>query len=188
MAHSGLVADVEAALAEDDLVADGDQGRGQRPRLRVGSTQQVVGQALGGLGTDPRQTREGLDQARDGLDEGRGHASITSPGCEAAGHGRHLLLGQLARRAQRVVDRRDDEVLEHLDVVGVDRRRVDGDAHQLLLPGHGRAHDATAGRAVHGGGLEFALDAQHLLLHLLGHPLQVGHPHRLSSSCAFVPV
>ena len=37
--------------------------------------------------------------------------------------------------------------------------------------------DAAAGRAVDDRGLELGLDAQHLLLHLLGHPLQVGHAH-----------
>ena len=62
------------------------------------------------------------------------------------GHGGHLLLGQLAGRAEGVVDRGHDEVLEHLDIVRVDRRRVDGDADQLLLAGHGRAHDAAARR------------------------------------------
>ncbi len=75
-----LVADVEAALAEDDLVADVDEGRRQRPGLGVGGAEQVVGQALRGLGSDARQARERFDQPRDGLDEGRGHAPITSPG------------------------------------------------------------------------------------------------------------
>ena len=44
-----LVADVEAALAEDDLVANVDEGRGQRPGFRVGRAEQVVGQPLRGL-------------------------------------------------------------------------------------------------------------------------------------------
>src|SRR5262245_50703988 len=67
------VADVEAALAEDDLVADRDERGGQRSGLRVRSAQQVVGQALRGLRADAGQARERLDEARDRLDEDRGH-------------------------------------------------------------------------------------------------------------------
>ena len=63
-----LVADVEAALAEHDLVADGDERRGQRPRLGVGGAQQVVGQPLGGLRADARAgartTRSAARRAR----------------------------------------------------------------------------------------------------------------------------
>ena len=79
------VADVEAALAEHDLVAHGDERRGERPGIRVGGAQEVVGQALGGLGPDARQARERLDQASDGFDQRSRHAStVTCPGC--AGH------------------------------------------------------------------------------------------------------
>ena len=48
---------------------------------------------------------------------------------------------------------------------------------QLLLAGHGRADDAAARRAVDGRRLQLLLDARHLLLHLLRHPLQVRHAH-----------
>ncbi len=37
--------------------------------------------------------------------------------------------------------------------------------------------DTAPGRTVDLDGLELALDPQHLLLHLLRHALQVGHPH-----------
>ena len=67
------IADVEALVAEHDLVPDGDEGRRQRPCLRVRGAEQVVGQALGGLGSDARQARERLDEARDGLDQGGRH-------------------------------------------------------------------------------------------------------------------
>jgi len=53
-----------------DLIADGDERAGQRSRFRVGRAQEVEGQALCGLWTDPRQASEGLDQAGDGLDDG----------------------------------------------------------------------------------------------------------------------
>ena len=109
--------------------------------LGVGGAQQVERQPLGGLRADPGQARERLDQPGDRFDDGAGHARRgLHPGqAEAAGHGCHLLLGQLARRAERVVDRGDDEVLEHLDVVRVDRRRIDRDADELLLAGDRRA-------------------------------------------------
>ncbi len=67
------VADVEAAIAEDDLVAHVDEGGRQRPGLRVRRSQQVVGQSLGGLGPDAWQARERLDESRDRFDERGGH-------------------------------------------------------------------------------------------------------------------
>ena len=79
------VADVEAAVAEDDLVADGDQRAGERAGLRVGGAQEVVGEPLRRLGADPGQARERLDQARDGLDDGAGHGRTVSRGRGCAG-------------------------------------------------------------------------------------------------------
>ena len=64
-------ADVEARLAVDDLVADGDERRCQGARLRFGRPQQVVGQPLGGLGPDAGQPRERFDQPGDRLDQCR---------------------------------------------------------------------------------------------------------------------
>ena len=69
-----LIADVEAAVAEDDLVSDGDERGREGAGLGVGRAEQVVRQALGGLWTDAGKARERFDQARDGLDEGGGHA------------------------------------------------------------------------------------------------------------------
>src|SRR5829696_2914361 len=42
-------------------------------------------------------------------------------------HRAHLLLGQAAGVVERLVDRDDHEVLEHLDVVGIDGRLIDAD-------------------------------------------------------------
>ena len=67
------VADVEADLAEHDLLAHGNQGCGKRARLGILGPEQVIGQSLRGLRSDPGQAIERLDQARDGLDEGRYH-------------------------------------------------------------------------------------------------------------------
>ena len=120
----------------------------------------------------PGQAVERLDQLRDGLDEQGGHA------------GR---VGQRPRRPPRPpsdciapifcsASRREassasltaavDEVLEHLDVVGVDGRRVDRDRDERLLAGHDGADDAAAGRALDLGLGQLGLDALHLLLHL----------------------
>src|SRR3954447_22004560 len=71
---------------------------------------------------------------------------------QAAGHRGHLLFGELLRGAESVVDGGHDQVLEHLDVVGIDCGWVDRDADELLLAGHRRANDAAArGPVDHGG-------------------------------------
>ena len=70
------VADVEAAVAEHDLVADVHEGGRERPGLAVRRAEEVVGQALGGLGPHPGQAGEGLDEAGDRFDQGRGHESV----------------------------------------------------------------------------------------------------------------
>src|SRR6187401_2118897 len=73
----------------------------------------------------PMPGRRANDSMRRATGSMRGVATLGSHprDAQAAGHRGHLLLGDLARRAQRVVDGADDEVLEHLDVVRVDRRR-----------------------------------------------------------------
>ena len=50
------------------------------------------------------------------------------------------------------------------------------------LPGDAGRHDATAGGALDYRGSELLLDAQHLALHLLRHPLEVAEPHPDRSS------
>src|SRR6476469_8907522 len=97
---------------------------------------------------------------------------------QTAGHGGHLLLGEFTRGTQGVVDRRDDEVLEHLDIGRVHGAGIDRDAHDFLLARDRCADDTAAGRAYDRGSRELILDAQRLALHLLDHLLQVGHAHR----------
>ncbi len=100
----GAGADVEAALAEDDVVAHGDERGRQGSGLRIGRAQQVVGQPLGGLRSDAGQAREGLDEARDRRD-GLAHAGRIVPEDlepgepQAAGHAGHLLLGRPCGRS-----------------------------------------------------------------------------------------
>src|SRR3954453_17593099 len=56
----------------------------------------------------------------------------------AAGQRAHGLRGELVGRALRVADGGDDEVLQRLEVVGVDGGRRDGQRGQLARAGHGR--------------------------------------------------
>ena len=106
-------------LAGDGVGASFDAA-GERARLRVGCPEQVVGEPLGGLRTDPGQAGERLDQSGDGLDDDRGHRGLEAQPGQAPRQGAHLLGRQLAAGADRVVHRRDDQVLEHVDVVTVD--------------------------------------------------------------------
>ncbi len=92
----------------------------------------------------------------------------------------HLLFRDLARRAEGLVHCGQDQVLEHVDVLRIDRRRIDRHTDEFLLPGRRRPDDTASRRTLDDGRLELRLHAQHLLLHLLRHPLQVLHPHGLS--------
>lgn len=63
------VADVEAALAENDLFTDGYQCRGQGSSFCLRSTQQVERQSRGRLRTDAWQASEGFDESSNRLDQ-----------------------------------------------------------------------------------------------------------------------
>ena len=128
-------ADVEAPVAEHDLVPDRDQRRREGTGLAVRGAQQVVGQPLRGLGPDAGQSRERLDEAGDRFDE-RGHARPQKPGIsQAARDARHPLLARAPCLAQRIAHGGEHQVLEHLDIVGIDHVRADRDRHDLLLAG-----------------------------------------------------
>ena len=75
---------------------------------------------------------------------------------------------QLHRLAQRLVDRGEDHVLQHLDVLGVDRVGVDRQRLQLEVAGHHDLDHAPAGRRLDPLVLELLLRGHHLFLHLLG--------------------
>src|SRR4051794_38795173 len=87
---------------------------------------------------------------------------------EAAGQRAHLLLGELRRGASGVAHGGGDEVLQRLDVSGVDDFGRDDDAGQLARPGHGGAHQPASGAALDLEVGELRLGAHELLLHLLG--------------------
>ena len=141
----------------------------------------MVGEPLRGLGTDAGQAREGLDEARDGLDQRCGHGPAYIPGSLRPPVSALIFDSASCLDVdQGIVDRRDDEVLQHLHVVRVDGGRIDRDRHQPLLTRRRRLDDAAAGRPVDHRGLEFLLDASQLLHHLLLKALQVAHVHGVS--------
>ena len=78
----------------------------------------------------------------------------------------HLRGGELLGLAQRLVDRRGHEVLEHLDVLGVDRVGVDGDRLDAQVAGRDDLDHAAAG-----GRLDALLLERLLRLLLRGHHL-----------------
>ena len=83
-------------------------------------------------------------------------------------HAAHLLRHLLVGLAVRVVDGRDDQVLQHLDVVLRDDLGIDLERLQLL-----RAVDDDGDHAAAGGGLDAQLG--HLLLQALLHLLRLLH-------------
>src|SRR4051794_190035 len=109
-----------------------------------------------------------------------GQAQTAEPAAraaEAARHVAHLARRELLGRAQRLVDGGEDGVLEHLDVLGVDRVRVDGDRLDRELARRDDLDHAPARRGLDAFVLEGLLRRHHVLLHLLDlleHLLHVG--------------
>ena len=143
---------VAAGAAEPHLVLDPVQGRGEPLDVDRFGGEQVERDALRALGPDAGQPAELVDQILDGAFvhacSGRSEAG-QAQAAEPAGppvERAHLLRGQLTGGAVGVADRGDDQVLQRLDVVGVDRRRVDGDRDQLAGAGDG-GRDKSAARA-----------------------------------------
>src|SRR3990170_5204264 len=70
------------------------------------------------------------EAARSGAAEPR-HAGQT----DASGHAGHAVPLQLPATRDGFVDRGDHQVLQHLDLGRIDRRRIDLDGADLLAPG-----------------------------------------------------
>src|SRR5215213_650869 len=119
------IGDVEARRAVDDLVANRRQRRRERASLAVGCSKNVISEPLRGLRAYAWESGEGLDQPYYGLGQARSHDLAEAGYAQAAGNARHLLGGDVAHLAEAVVDGGRNEVLQHLDVVGIDGRRID---------------------------------------------------------------
>src|SRR5690606_33181713 len=83
------------------------------------------------------------------------------------GHRPHLLRCGLLGLAQRVVHRRDDQVLEHVLVVG-EQTRIDRDALDVVAAGDGHLDEPGARLALDLDLRKLLLHPLHVLLHLLG--------------------
>src|SRR5215208_6729150 len=89
----------------------------------------------------------------------------------------HLRGGHLLGRADRLVHGGLHHVLKKLDVLGVDRFRVDLQLQQLEVAAHLDGDHAAAGTGLDGGALQLLLRLGHLGLHLLDllhHLVEVG--------------
>ena len=146
-------ADVEAALAEDDLVADRHERRRERASLRLGGAQQVIGQPLRGLGADAGQSRERLDEPGDRLDELlRRHdwaVELHAGDLEAAGHAGHACSS--ASCAALVSASPTAATTRSWSISTSSGSTTSGsmvDRHDLLLAGHDGLDDTTTGAAL----------------------------------------
>ncbi len=104
---------------------------------------------------------------------------------QAAGEAAHLLLGQRLGRADRLVGRGEHEVLQQLDVLGIDRGGIDHDVLDLQIAGHLDLHHAAAGGRLDRLVLELLLGGHHVGLHLLDlleHLLHVRLGHQWASA------
>ncbi len=193
--------EVEADLAEPDLVLDVADRVRERMRVLRRRAQHVEGQALCGAVADAGELAQLGDQALERRGEqgylclrraarfgapppGRPPAPPAPPppprpprprppsasiAAEAsiAAHAGRLAL-EVHRLAHRLVDRRHDHVLQHLDVLGVDRVGVDLERLELEVAAHHDLDHAAAGGRLDLLVLELLLRGHHVGLHLLG--------------------
>src|ERR1700752_627389 len=83
----------------------------------------------------------------------------------AAGEWAEPALRQDGHLLGRIGQRTDDEVLQRLDVLGVDDPAIDGDRYPFAAALDGDLHQAAAGLAVHLGVSQLFLRFHQLLLH-----------------------
>src|SRR5437763_1392976 len=83
------------------------------------------------------------------------------------GDGAHLPARELARLVHGIVDRGQDEVLEHRDIGRVDDLGLERDRLHFLVTGRHHLHHAAASCPGHGLVAQVLLDLRHLGLHLL---------------------
>src|SRR5438477_7132506 len=110
------------------------------------------------------------------LASGRASAWVKAPleprDLEAAGHAAELLGREILRLRERVLRRREHEVLERLDIGRIDGVLADADRADLLCPGHHDRDRAAAGGPFDGELAELGLGLLHVGLHLTRHALQ----------------
>jgi hypothetical protein len=86
---------------------------------------------------------------------------------QATGQPRHFLLRQVSRFFLRFVDGHKDQILEHIDILGIRDAGVDIHPRDSAFAIGFDGHHSTAGRSRDGLLLEIRLDLLHPRLHLL---------------------
>ena len=126
----------------------------------------MKGDPLGALRPDARQLAELVDQILDGSLEQK----VTSPADPCRPSRRPADRAGLRQDGDLlggVGDRTDDQILQGLDIGGIDDLRVDRHADHLTAATHGDLDQPAAGLAVHLGVGQRLLSLHQLLLHLL---------------------
>src|SRR5690606_38185409 len=86
-----------------------------------------------------------------------------------------FLLGPRLRSFRRLLDRGDDQVLDHLALLGLEERGIDREPAQLALGRGHRLHEAGARLALDLDRVELLLHLGHLGLHLLRLTHELAH-------------
>src|SRR5437016_5686092 len=113
-------------------------------------------------------------------DSNSGQVQPRDVGDQSRGRLRHLLLCHFLRLLEGFIDCGDDEILEHLYVIGVDHFFLYLDLQKLLFAVHGDRHHPPACLSRDALPLQLGLHLGHLLLHLLHlfhHPLEIRNTH-----------
>src|SRR2546423_2900764 len=168
--------EVEAAPAPAHALLRLDDGARETVGVLGRGLQQVEGDALRRFGADAGEPSQLVDQALHRPFEGGCHLVSAERAAEAraepaeidAARDRAHPLGlELLGSSHRLADRRHDQILEHLDVVGVDH--VGRDPHRLDVAGarHHGGHLPAAGGTFDQRGGQVVLRRGHVGLHLL---------------------
>src|SRR5581483_10510282 len=162
-----LLGDVVAGRAVRHALLDVADRVAQPLRIVARVLEDVEREPLRAFRADARELLQLLDEAGERIGQ-----QLETGNLEPAHQAGHLLRELLVDLAVRVVDRREDQVLQHLHVVFGDDFRIDLDRLELLVAADGHGDHAAAGGR---------LDAQlgHLLLQALLHLLRLLH-HRLN--------
>lgn len=89
-----------------------------------------------------------------------------------------VLTGQFVRLGQSVIDRGQHKILQHLDIVGIDRFGLNLNIGDFFVPGGHHLHDTASGASFHRFVAQFLLRLHHLILHffdLFHHLIHVFH-------------
>src|SRR6266478_4915001 len=107
---------------------------------------------------------------------------------EAAGQLPHLLRQHALRRADTLVHRRHDEVLEHVPIGLLEQRGLDAELYHLELAAHHGGHHAAARARLDRALGQLLLDVRYLLLQLLRLPEEPAQVEALAHHALPAPI